>query len=201
MKKFATAIALAVVAGAAGASTISIQTGTTFESNLGSAAAYESAVDASHLGAATTIASYNDLALSLKDASLKSTITFYLATPTTFDFRAGVDFGGGGALFVDNTSTFNGGNMWWANSYGNTSQFLELDNVTLAAGDHTLTLYGFEDCCSGNTQLQYKASTAAGFTSFATNDTLPAVPEAQSFAMLLAGLGLVGTLARRRKQA
>ncbi len=203
MKKLATAIALAFVAGAASASTISIQTGDTFEHGLTSATDYAYEVNNnSNLGAATTIASYDNLALSLSNASLKSTITFYLATPTTFDFRAGVDFGGGGALFVDNTSTFNGGNMWWANSYGDASQYLALNNVTLSAGDHTLTLYGFEDCCSGNSQLQYEVvGGSAGFTSFSSTDTLPAVPEAQSFAMLLAGLGLVGTLARRRKQA
>ena len=201
MKKLAAAIALALVAGAASASTISYQIGTTFESELGSAAAYASAVNTSNLDTATTISSYDNLALSLSDESLKSTITFYLATPTTFDFRAGVDFGGGGALFVDNTSTFNGGNMWWAGNYSDPSQHLELDNVTMSAGDHTLTLYGFEDCCSGNTQLQYKAIGDANFTSFGATDSLPAVPEAQNVAMLLAGLGLVGTLARRRKKA
>lgn len=201
MKNFAAAVVLAAIAGTAGASTISIQTGDTFSSNLGSAAAYENAVDNSNLGAATTIASYDNLALSLSDASLKSTITFYLATTTTFDFRAGVDFGGGGALVVDNTSTFNGGNMWWNGNYNTPSQYLALDNVTLSAGDHTLTLYGFEDCCSGNTQLQYSTDKGAQFTSFSTTDNLPAVPEAQNAAMLLAGLALVGTLARRRKQA
>ena len=94
MKNFAAAVVLAAIAGAAGASTISIQTGDTFSSNLGSAAAYENAVDNSNLGAATTIASYDNLALSLSDASLKSTITFYLATTTTFDFRAGVEIEG-----------------------------------------------------------------------------------------------------------
>lgn len=201
MKNFAAAVVLAAIAGTAGASTISIQTGDTFSSNLGSAAAYESAVDNSNLGAATTIASYDNLKLSLSDASLKSTITFYLATTTTFDFRAGVDFGGGGALVVDNTSVFNGGNMWWNGNYNTPSQYLALDNVTLSAGDHTLTLYGFEDCCSGNTQLQYSTDKGAQFTSFSTTDNLPAIPEAQNAAMLLAGLALVGTLARRRKQA
>ncbi len=207
MKNFAAAIALAAIAGAAGASTISIQTGDTFSSNLGSDAAYEigrvpvsSNCQSRRRDHHSRHASDN-LKLSLSDASLKSTITFYLATTTTFDFRAGVDFGGGGALVVDNTSVFNGGNMWWNGNYDTPSQYLALDNVTLSAGDHTLTLYGFEDCCSGNTQLQYSTDKGAQFTSFSTTDNLPAVPEAQNAAMLLAGLALVGTLARRRKQA
>ena len=46
MKKFAAAISLAVVAGAASATAITVQTGAGFESNLANAAAYESAVSA-----------------------------------------------------------------------------------------------------------------------------------------------------------
>lgn len=198
MKKLAAAVSLSLVACAASASGISIRIGDTFESGLASADAYRDAVLASGLGAATTVTSYDNLALSLHNASLASTITFYLGAPATFDFRAGVDFGGGGALFVDNASVFNGANMWWAGSYADPSQFLALNNVALSAGQHTLTLYGFEDCCSGNSQLQFSTDGGRNFTSFGSADALPAVPEAQGFAMLLAGLGLVATIARRR---
>jgi hypothetical protein len=67
-----------------------------------------------------------------------------------------------------------------------------------------LTIYGLEDCCSGNQQTRFEIGNGS-FTSFSNTDglTAAAVPEAQSDAMLPAGLGLIGTVARRRsnKQA
>ena len=202
MKNFAAAVSLAIVAGTAGASDISIQTGTGYQSNLGSANDYRSAVSAI-VGAPTTLSSYDNLALNLNGQGLEGTITFYVTSAASYDFRAGVDFGGGGALFLDGHALdFKGNDMWWGGGYTNALQFLA-GSSTLGVGAHTLQLYGFEDCCSGNSQVQFSLNGGQSYTSFGTNDGLPAVPEAQSFAMLLAGLGLVGTLARRRsnKQA
>ncbi len=202
MKNFAAALSLAIVAGAAGASGITIQTGNGYQSNLASADDYRTAVSAI-VGAPTLLSSYNNLALNLNGQGLEGTITFYVASATSYDFRAGVDFGGGGALFLDGHALdFKGNDMWWAGGYGNASQFLA-GAANLGAGAHTLQLYGFENCCSGNSQVQFSVNGGESYTSFASNDGLPAVPEAQNFAMLLAGLGLVGTLARRRsnKQA
>ena len=202
MKKFAAAVSLVMVAGAAGASGITIQTGNGYQSNLATADDYRTAVSAV-VGAPTLLSSYNDLALNLNGQGLEATITFDVTSPTSFDFRAGVDFGGGGALFVDgNALDFKGNDMWWAGGYGDASQFLA-GSAALGVGVHTLQLYGFEDCCSGNSQVQFSVNDGQSFTSFGANDGLPAIPEAQNFAMLLAGLGLIGTLSRRRsnKQA
>jgi len=198
MKKFAAALSLAALSAAASAgSLITIQTGTGYQSNLASAAAYQSAVSAI-VGAPTIITDYSNLALNLNGKGLESTIVFDVTAAGTWDFRAGVDFGGGGAMFLDGSALdFKGNNMWWAGSYGSPSQFLA-GSSALGVGQHTLTLYGFEDCCSGNSQVQYSTD-GANFTSFGVNDGLPAVPEAQNAAMLLAGLGLVATIARRRK--
>jgi hypothetical protein len=202
MKKFAAAFSLAIVAGAAGASTIAIQTGNGYHANLASADDYRTAVSAI-AGAPTVLSSYDDLALNLNSQGLEGTITFYATSAASYEFRAGVDFGGGGALFLDGHALdFKGSDMWWAYSYGDASQFLA-GSANLGVGAHTLQLYGFESCCSGNSQVQFSVNGGQSYTSFAANDGLPAVPEAQNFAMLLAGLGLVGTLARRRanKQA
>ncbi len=202
MKKFAAAVSLAIVAGAAGASGITVQTGAGFESNLADAAAYESAVSAL-VGAPSALASFDSASFALSNSAFEATIKFDVTAPTTFDFRAGVDFGGGGTLVLDGTALdTNGNNMWWNYSYSDASQFLA-GSADLSVGVHTLTLYGFEDCCSGNMQVQYSTDGGTSYTSFGATDGLPAIPEAQSFAMLLAGLGLVATLARRRsnKQA
>ncbi len=202
MKKFAAAVSLAIVAGAAGASGITVQTGAGFESNLADAAAYESAVSAL-VGAPSTLASFDSASFALSNSAFEATIKFDVSAPTTFDFRAGVDFGGGGTLVLDGTALdTNGNNMWWNYSYSDASQFLA-GSSTLSVGVHTLSLYGFEDCCSGNMQVQYSTDGGTSYTSFGATDGLPAIPEAQTFAMLLAGLGLVATVARRRsnKQA
>ena len=52
-------------------------------------------------------------------------------------------------------------------------------------------------------QVQFSTDGGKTCTSFGAADGMPAVPEAQTYAMLLAGLGPVATLARRRanKQA
>ena len=202
MKKLATAIALAFVAGAASASAITYKTGAGFESDKDSATYEQDVSTLVGKSPIETLASFNDASFGLSNSAFETTITFDVTSPTTYDFRAGVDFGGGGTMILDGTTALatNGNNMWWNNSYSDTTQFLA-GTANLSVGVHTLTLYGFEDCCSGNMQVQFSTDKGNSFTSFASNDGLPAVPEAQNVAMLLAGLGLVGTLARRRKQA
>jgi hypothetical protein len=198
MKKFAAAVSLAAIAGAASASGITYQTGTGYEAGLADSAAYQSAVTAL-VGAPVALSSFDNASFSISGDAFEATIKFVVGSPTTYDFRAGVDFGGGGTLVLDGTALdTNGNNMWWDYSYGDRSQFLA-GSSTLAVGSHTLSLYGFEDCCSGNMQVQFSTDGGKTYTSFGAADGLPAIPEAQTYAMLLAGLGLVATVARRRK--
>ncbi|MCK9688450.1 CCXG family PEP-CTERM protein [Scleromatobacter humisilvae] len=196
MKKFAAAVSLAVVAGAASASGITYQTGAGFEAGLADSAAYQSAVSGL-VGAPVALASFDNASFALSNSAFEATIKFDVTSPETFDFRAGVDLGGGGTLVLDGTALdTKSNNMWWNYSYSDASQFLA-GSANLSVGVHTLTIYGFEDCCSGNMQVQFSTD-GTKYTSFGATDGLPAIPEAQSFAMLLAGLGLVATLARRR---
>jgi hypothetical protein len=202
MKKFAAALSLAVVAGAASASTITYQTGGSFESGLADSAAYVTAVTGM-VGAPHSLSSFNSFNFALSNTAFEATIKFDVSSPKTFNFRAGVDLGGGGTLVLDGTALdTRNTNLWWNYSYLNTDQIL-VGSSALSAGVHTLQLYGFEDCCSGNMQVQFSTNGGKDYTSFSSDDHLVPVPEAQSFAMLLAGLGMVGALARRRsnKQA
>ena len=90
--------------------------------------------------------------------------------------------------------------MWWAGNYNNGSQFLSGSSL-LAAGNHTLSIYGLESCCDGGQQAQFKAGNS-NFTSFSSTDGLvSAVPEPTTYAMLLIGLGLLGFTARRKQEA
>ncbi|MBB5606386.1 MULTISPECIES: CCXG family PEP-CTERM protein [unclassified Janthinobacterium] len=210
-------IALSLIAFAtlaqANASTITFSTGFSDAGAQASAAAYQSVVDAAVAtpGAGygtTTIANYDNVTNSSlfgsgKNIAFKSTINFGVsaADAGAWSFRAGVDFGNGGAVFLDGVALdYKTNDMWWADNYNNSSQFLS-GSGNLSAGNHTLTIYGLENCCDGGQQAQFKVGSNS-FTSFAATDGLvSAVPEPSTYAMLLIGLGLLGFTARRTRSA
>jgi hypothetical protein len=85
--------------------------------------------------------------------------------------------------------------MWWAGSYSNTGGIFAVNNQALSAGNHTLTIYGLEGCCDGGQQVQYAVNGGA-FQSF-NNSSLQlaaAVPEPETYAMLLGGLAWLARL-------
>jgi hypothetical protein len=208
MKKLSLlSLLIAALCGSAQASVIQIETANATSSPLLNATDYLAAVDAALLDA-----SYASQLLSSYDAvshqglfggnsnfALKSTITFDVASAASFGFRAGVDFGSGGAMFLDGVAVdVKSNDMWWAGSYADASQFFSTAGA-LAAGSHTLTVVGFEGCCDGNQQIQFQQA-GGSWTSFSSNDGLDhVVPEPASIALLLTGMGLIG--ASRRKAA
>lgn len=111
-----------------------------------------------------------------------------------------MDFGQGGAIFVDGVAKdFKTNDMWWNGSYTDPTQYFDI-KLSLNAGNHVVSIYGLEGCCSGGQQAQFKIGDG-NFTSFSSTDNLvAAVPEPETYAMLMAGLGLMGFVARRRKQ-
>lgn len=202
MKKIMTAIALAGLAAAANASSIQIQTGSYTGPGLFSDPSFYQTVVEAAVGAPRWAGSYDNLTVPMNDGALASTVVFAAATGgDDWTFRAGVDFGKGGAIYLDGVlqQSFSN-NMWWNGSYTVPGQYFQFTANDLAAGTHVLTLYGLEDCCSGNEQAQFRIGDGA-FVSFDNHDGLQPVPEAPGAALLLAGLALVGTLAGRRPRA
>ncbi|EZP40435.1 CCXG family PEP-CTERM protein [Janthinobacterium lividum] len=197
----------------ANASTITVSTGYSGAGAQSSAADYQSVVNAAVAtpGAgfgSTTIASYDNVSNSGlfgsgSNIAFKSVINFGVsaADAGAWSFRSGVDFGKGGALFLDGVALdFKSNDMWWAGNYNNGSQFFS-GSSALSAGNHTLSIYGLEGCCDGGQQAQFKAGNN-NFASFGANDGLiSAVPEPSTYAMLLIGLGLLGFTARRKQEA
>jgi hypothetical protein len=206
----AVAIALAAI-GSANAANITFQTGYSNAGVQASAADYRSVVDAaiaSNPYGSATLNSYDIVSnqslfgAGASNIAFKSSIVFGVDTAGTYSFRAGVDFGNGGALFLDGQAIdLKTNDMWWAHDYVNTNSVFSASNLALSAGNHTLTLYGLEGCCDGGQQVQY-AVAGGQFQSFSkTSLAVAAVPEPETYAMLLGGLALVGGAARRRKAA
>lgn len=206
IKMLACAASLAAL-GSATAADLQVQTGYSVDGAQASAADYRSLVDSvvaiATPGYGSTVVasldSYNNQGLFggvNTNIAFKTNIVFGLTSASNMAFRAGVDFGNGGAVYLDGVAVaYNPYDMWWNGSYGDASQSFQFSS-SLSAGNHTLTIYGLEGCCDGPQQVQFDKGD--GFQSF-TNQTLAPVPEPETYAMLAAGLGVVGFSVRRRK--
>lgn len=208
---FSFAVAACAAIGAANAAVITFETAQSGAAAQTSAQGYRDVVEAAiaNAGSNKTVLNSYDIVSNQSlfgaansNIAYKSDIVFGLASPGSYSFRAGVDFGKGGAVFLDGQAVaFNSNDMWWGHSYSNTGAIFQVDNKSLAAGKHTLTIYGLEGCCDGGQQVQFAAN-GGQFQSF-TAQTLAvaAVPEPETYAMMLGGLGLIGAVARRRQSA
>lgn len=84
------------------------------------------------------------------------------------------------------------GNTVWSGTPGNSWGTFSFDASSVAAGNHTLSFRGTNLSGASDTSV-FVDNVRLTFT------PVSAVPEPESYAMMLAGLGLLATIARRRR--
>lgn len=134
------------------------------------------------------------------NSAYRFTIGFVAPTAGLWQFRFGVDFGLGGALYNGSTAlAFSSNDLWWSGNWS--SGGVLFGSANLARGNQKITLYGLENCCDGGMNGQYLAPGSTVWRSFGANDGLAApVPEPGTVGLLVGGLALLG-FARRRRAA
>ncbi len=109
-----------------------------------------------------------------------------------FTFSNGLTSGAGALL-----NSYNGGAML-ITAYGDNNQIIESHIVSIDTLDDSLNAGGFFGITRADADIRAIAFTGMGLVADDLTFTTP-VPEPETYAMLLAGLGLVGAMARRRK--
>ncbi|AXA93438.1 CCXG family PEP-CTERM protein [Massilia sp. YMA4] len=207
-------VVLMTLVGNAAASRTTMATGYSIAGPQDSAAAYRSAVEAAlaspQPGYGTTrlgtfeMVNNHDRFGSESDLAYHFTVEFEVpaALAGQWHFRAGVDFGDGGTMMLDDTVLdYRRDDLWWVGYWDSTGVLS--GSVALAEGRHTLHLYGLERCCDGFFTTQFRVGNS-GYTTFSDDDSLlpvPEVPEPSKLALLASGSALLAVARRRRRPA
>ncbi len=81
---------------------------------------------------------------------------FEVTTPGVWNFRSAVDYGRGGAFYIDGqplTERWNE-DLWWARNYNHPDVLT--GSINLSAGFHHFETLGYEGCCDGPVSVQYQ---------------------------------------------
>ncbi len=203
------ALFVSLCAGTAHASRVTMQTNYSTAGQQENAAAYLAAVDAAL--AAPLVAGYGTADLpvyyadnqslfgSSTDLAYRFTVEFDVtaAAAGPWSFRAGVDFGRGGVVMLDDAVLdYSQQDLWWGESWDGAGVLQ--GSADLQPGTHFLRVVGLDGCCDGRQSAQFRIGDGA-WTTFGVNDGLQPVPEPATAVMLLAGGALLGVRQWRRR--
>lgn len=125
-----------------------------------------------------------------------STGSDYLTAPITGSTTAGLDFSGW-TITWNGIPAINLGSGAWGAGFSNGVAHFAWSNVGLVTIDYRATVPLGDTSGFGGTQY---ALHLEGYFSTPEGDVIPSpIPEASTYAMMLAGLGLVGFAVRRRR--
>jgi hypothetical protein len=78
------------------------------------------------------------------------------AATNDWGFRAGLDAGHGGALYLDgNLLDVKSDDLWWKHNWNNSSEILSATGLNLSVGNHVLEMFWAESCCHGSADAQF----------------------------------------------
>ncbi len=99
---------------------------------------------------------HSDIFTQNGDYGLAITTQIVVPADALYEFRLGADFGNGGQLYIDGNALEEDwtDDLWWANNFSNPDVLQ--GSTFLTAGFHTLRALGYERCCDGPAQLQYR---------------------------------------------
>lgn len=156
-----------------------------------------------------------DLSTIGTDHNIDLTKTFTSLNPITLTFTVGHENGTGGAPYSIVENVINQTGQAWADFHYTIGEPNQGQGVVFTSHNSS-TLSGFTlDSSSGPRNLDFTGSLATGQTSHAafnispfdpgsgntttfTSTQVPTIPEPETYAMMLAGLLLVGSIAKRR---
>ena len=92
-----------------------------------------------------------------RDYGLFAETHFEVTTPGIWNFRAGVDYGRGGAFYINGQPMAERWNedLWWARNYNNSDVLT--GSINLSTGFHHFETLGYEGCCDGPISVQYQS--------------------------------------------
>lgn len=123
-------------------------------------------------------------------------ISFDLATQSTWSFDFGLDAGYGAELFVDgNLVVDRTDDLWWRRNWQHSDVF-SLTAYDFTKGSHTLDVYFAENCCDGLSTVRMTNHSTQEI-SMLTSSALQAASIPEPATAILFGLGALGLLLRR----
>ncbi|MCH9697710.1 MAG: CCXG family PEP-CTERM protein [Gammaproteobacteria bacterium] len=117
-------------------------------------------------------------------------------------FRAGMDAGLGGALYLDGQLVdIDASDLWWKHNWNNESEILKAGFIEdLSEGFHVLELFWAESCCHGSNSGQFTIDGGQSWQtlSVARLDAIAAVPLPASAWLFVTGFVSLTSLRRVR---